>query len=243
MDAMTLDPELLEGFFLDVDETFSPQVAKAMDTARRGDLHASVDMMLRPLHTIKGTAAFLGLDEISGFAHVVEDHLKVLQAGEAEPDTGFMLRCVDMVFHLLERARSGQSLEGAGHTELAGQIRAGGPRGMQNAVPGLLELRREGDVHLLQVLAPRIHLPHQYAPLLRELAALPDGSVALLDLSTVRTLNSTTWGGIWLAAGRLSLHVAGMGPACRSTFETWGFSARITAHDSPEAFWRSRSRE
>lgn len=242
MDAATLDPELLEGFFLDVDETFSPQVAQAMDLARSGELHASVDMMLRPLHTIKGTAAFLGMTEISAFAHVVEDHLKALQGGQAAQDTAFMLRCVDMVFHLLELARSGTSLHGAGHEELTAQIGNGGPA-KQPERGELLEISLQDQVIVLRALAARVHLPHQYAPLLQALAELPDGSEVLLDLEKVRTLNSTAWGGIWLAAGRLCLHVAAMSAACHSTYTIWGFAARMTEHASQEDFWRSRAKE
>ncbi len=243
MDAAILDPELLEGFFLDVDETFSPQVAAATEHVRQGDLQTGVDMMLRPLHTIKGTAAFLGMEEISAYAHAVEDHLKAMQTGSAPQDATFMLRCVDMLFHLLERAQHNTPFMGAGHLELMETIHAGGQTPSPQSIPELLDVQRHGSVTVLRLLTGRIHLPNQYGPLLQSLAKLPDSSEVLLDLSLVRTLNSTAWGGLWLAGGRLTMHVAGMSQACQSTFASWGFAARITAYSDAAAFWQQRGTE
>lgn len=251
MDTSMFDPELLEGFFLDVEETFSPQVAQGMELARQGDLSTSVDMMLRPLHTIKGTAAFLGLDAIASYAHAVEDLLKGMQSGAVQADPAFMMRCVDMVFHVLERAREGTPLEGAGHEELAVAIRNGNiPKASScntsksavcasNDDAGIVAETREG-VLVLQPQFARIHLPRQAAPLLEALRALPDGSPVLLDLTQVRTINSTTWGALWVEADRLDIHAACLGAACQGTFHSWGFAARITPHDAVDAFWQSR---
>ena len=127
--------------------------------------------------------------------------------------------------------------------ELTESIRSGGPTQGAQSIPGLLEVQHRNGVSVLRLLCGRIHLPNQYGPLLQTLAKLPDQSEVLLDLSQVRTLNSTAWGGLWLAASRLTLHVAAMSPACQSTFASWGFAARIAAYDTAAAFWQQHGTE
>ncbi len=246
-----LDEELVQGFFTDVEESFYPQVSQAMDCIRAGDVLLGVDGLMRPLHTIKGSAAFIGFAEISHFTHKVEDFLKAVQTGDrpvrAVEDADRILRAVDKVFNLLDQARAGEPLDAAGQAAVLEELTATAVRPAAAHAGGAAEVLRVEllaaareyvcePVTVLRVLAARVHLPAQHQPILHALEALDDGARAALDLSLARTLNSTTWGALQAAAQRLDLAVFGMGSSCRATFHAWGFDAFIRAHDDEAAF-------
>lgn len=237
-----MDEELLQGFFTDVEESFYPQVTEAITLVGDGRLSDGVDMMMRPLHTIKGTSAFLGLSEISEFTHFVEDHLKDVQKTGSTDDPDFLIRSVDTVFAMLERARKGESLEGAGHREILEQIQGAGRKTASgDNGSGGISVDTVDGVTVISIREKRVHLPRQYQPVLDTLSSLEKGTPVLIDISGVRTLNSTTWGAIRTAADHCRIAVAGMGPACRSVFFSWEFDRYIDNYPTAEDFWRKQT--
>ena len=72
------------------------------------DLIASV---FREAHTLKGAAAVVGLDEISGVAHAMEDLLEGLRRGERQPTpalTDALLAAVDVLASMLPAVLAGE---------------------------------------------------------------------------------------------------------------------------------------
>ncbi len=249
-DSSIIDEELVQGFFTDVEESFYPQVNEAMARIRAGDVLGGIDGLMRPLHTIKGSTSFIGLDAISHFTHAVEDFLKAVQSGnrpvDAAEDAARILRAVDKVFNLLDQARAGEPLDTAGRDAVLSELKAP-PQGggisltLHDDFLRVEECPTDCGLHpvtILRVLAPRVHLPKHYQPLVDALDALPEGVHAVLDLSVVRTLNSSTWGALQAAAKRLHLAVFGMSGSTRTTFYSWGFDAYITAY-ADEASYRA----
>ncbi|WP_028573218.1 Hpt domain-containing protein [Desulfonatronum lacustre] len=227
------DEELFQGFFLDVEESFSPQVAEALSLVRSGQVEAGIDMMFRPLHTIKGTSTFINLSDISTYTHKVEDYMKAIQSGRiprTDQAVDLLIQAVDMVFSLLDKAKVRASLDQDEirrmEARLAGNasspVESSGPVGSEH-----LMVEHGEDNVLIRLLLPRIHLPGHSEPLLAALRQLPKGQRVVLDLSKVRTMNSTTWGAIFAASQILDISVTGLTGACRTTFYAWGFEQRI----------------
>lgn len=228
------DQELFQGFFVDVEESFSPQVSDALGLVRSGQVQAGIDMMFRPLHTIKGTAAFINLNDISNYTHHVEDYMKAVQSGRiplTDQSVALLIQAVDMVFSLLDKAKVGAQLSQDEIKSMAAKLTGSGsaPVGSTGAAIGSdnLMIEHEKDNILIRLLMPRVHLPGHSESLLGFLRQLPKGQRVVLDLSKVRTMNSTTWGAIFAASQILDISVTGLNGACRTTFYAWGFEQRI----------------
>ena len=70
----------------------------------------------RLIHSIKGSAAMLGLDRITGLAHHLESHFERLRSGSLlldGPTIEAALRCIDYFRHCNDRLRQGEKLEPA----------------------------------------------------------------------------------------------------------------------------------
>jgi two-component system chemotaxis sensor kinase CheA len=68
----------------------------------------------RLIHSIKGSAAMLGLDRITGLAHHLESHFERLRSGSLlldGPTIEVALRCIDYFRHCNDRLRQGEKLE------------------------------------------------------------------------------------------------------------------------------------
>jgi two-component system, chemotaxis family, sensor kinase CheA len=68
----------------------------------------------RLIHSIKGSAAMLGLDRITGLAHHLESHFERLRSGSLlldGPTIEAALRCIDYFRHCNDRLRQGEKLE------------------------------------------------------------------------------------------------------------------------------------
>lgn len=80
----------------------------------------------RALHTIKGAASFLGLDNVINFAHVAEDALNRLRKGEIAVSTEVMdalLQSADVVREQIDQLSAGQDAQEAPE-ELVAQLKA-----------------------------------------------------------------------------------------------------------------------
>jgi len=68
----------------------------------------------RLIHSIKGSAAMLGLDRITSLAHHLESHFERLRSGSLlldRPTIEAALRCIDYFRHCNDRLRQGEKLE------------------------------------------------------------------------------------------------------------------------------------
>lgn len=102
---MELDPELLEEFTVESTEHLEAvePLLLAMEQGSPADAD-EYNRIFRALHSIKGAAGFLGLDQIQGLSHVSESLLMRLRDGEMPFDVEMadpLLRVVDTLRQML----------------------------------------------------------------------------------------------------------------------------------------------
>lgn len=235
-----IDEELIQEFFTDVEESFYPQVAEAVERIKADDVDTAVEMMMRPLHTIKGASAFLNMQNVAALSHKVEDYLKAVQTGSVPREQDFLVQSVDMVFNYLESIKNGESPDEDGRRRILDGImhRMGSPKKAADKEPVSIE-KRDG-LTLIHIRIPRVHLPSHYKMLVETLDGLDRDSEVLLDMTGVRTLNSTAWGAIRASVDRLRVAVAGLQSACRATFYAWKFDDYISVFESEDEYLRQR---
>lgn len=103
--ARELFPEFLQESLEDLAQAESALLELETDTSATDP----VNVAFRAFHTIKGSAAFLGLDALSALAHDVESLLTVLRDGDAafgEAQADILLGAADVIRELLELART-----------------------------------------------------------------------------------------------------------------------------------------
>ena len=116
-DFLTESSELIEQLDADLVKL------EAADQSEQAEL---LNASFRALHTIKGAASFLGLDNVIHFAHVAEDALNRLRKGEIAVSTRVMdalLQSADVVRNQIEQLSSGMEAQVA-PAELVAQLKA-----------------------------------------------------------------------------------------------------------------------
>lgn len=111
-----LDPSLLQDFITETSELVQQLDADlvTLETASGGAQTELLNRIFRSLHTVKGAAGFLGLDELTHFAHAAEDALNRLRKGEVAVTAEVidaLLASVDVLRQMTEALASGQALE------------------------------------------------------------------------------------------------------------------------------------
>ena len=116
-DFLTESTELIEQLDADLVKL------ESIDEDGQGEL---LNASFRALHTIKGAASFLGLDNVINFAHVAEDALNRLRKGEIAVSTEVMdalLQSADVVREQIDQLSAGQDAQEAPE-ELVAQLKA-----------------------------------------------------------------------------------------------------------------------
>ncbi len=116
-DFLTESTELIEQLDADLVKL------ESIDEDGQGEL---LNASFRALHTIKGAASFLGLDNVINFAHVAEDALNRLRKGEISVNTEVMdalLQSADVVRKQIDELSSGLEAQEAPQ-ELVDQLHA-----------------------------------------------------------------------------------------------------------------------
>ena len=100
---------LVEEFFSEVNDKYYPQVLEGIDLLDEQCIEEGIDVLSRPLHTIKGVTGFMsGFEPASTFTHKVESYLKKMQAGEVDhklPQIALAIESVNTIFMLIEQLR------------------------------------------------------------------------------------------------------------------------------------------
>lgn len=104
------DPELLAGFLDEAEDSLASVGRLFIELERDTSARGTVEAIFRPVHSLKGNAAFFGLLTIKRVAHEMEtvlDHVRKgrLAADRAVIDT--LLAGLDMLIALVERVRGG----------------------------------------------------------------------------------------------------------------------------------------
>lgn len=230
---MSENDGLLDEFLSEVNDKYYPQVMEGLSLIQEGRTRDGIEVLSRPLHTIKGVTGFMsGFEPASTFTHEVESFLKKLSAGEVEDSPqarDAAARAVTMVFNVIDQIKDfGRPSEAEVQEvrEALGAIRGKGGKeslALENAVT----VEEKDGMRIIRVNAPRLHLPLQREPVIRALAASPPGTRTLLDLSGVLSAGSALWEDILPVAEALTLAVCGLNLECRRVFRGWGFDAVI----------------
>jgi two-component system chemotaxis sensor kinase CheA len=111
----TLDPA--EVFRQEASELFEALESALLDLGLRPDDKDLVDTAFRALHTIKGSGAMFGFDEVASFTHEFETAFDRVRKGEIKPDQDLIsvaLAAKDYIRALIEAPDSTDSIIGDG---------------------------------------------------------------------------------------------------------------------------------
>ena len=109
----TLDPA--EVFRQEASELFDVLEAALLDLGLRPDDKELVDTAFRALHTIKGSGAMFGFDEVASFTHEFETAFDRVRKGEIRPDQNLIsvaLAAKDYIRTLIEAPETTDSIIG-----------------------------------------------------------------------------------------------------------------------------------
>jgi two-component system chemotaxis sensor kinase CheA len=128
MSVDATDPSLLADFLTESSElieTLDADLVK-LESAGAAQSQELCNSCFRALHTIKGAASFLGLTDVTTFAHAAEDALNRLRKGElaiSEPVMDALLQSADVVRRMIRELSTGQTVS-EGPAELVSQLHA-----------------------------------------------------------------------------------------------------------------------
>jgi hypothetical protein len=239
------DDAMVEEFFSEVNDKYSPQVMEGLGLLEAGDIPGGIEILARPLHTIKGVTGFMtGFEAASRFTHKVEDYLKKIQSGEVEPteqNVTLLSLGVNMIFTVIEQIREQGAPDEAETTEMLELLRqASGPGGPTAAeAKARVEIEARDGIMVLRILARRIHLGPERDTLTRAVAAIPEGGRVLLDFSGVLTVGSAAWEALAALAEKREIAVTGLSFDCRSVFYSWGLDRALQAFASAEDYFQT----
>lgn len=237
---MNDNDDLLSSFLYEVEDYYE-EVCKGINMIKTNHISEGIDVIMRPLHTIKGTSGFIeGLEVISKFTHRVEDYLKGIQNGKIPPlpqILELLMRAVDMIFHLLDQAKNNGKIDDAEGRQIMANIeKILTPSPLKTSADTIV-VEDKNEIPFIRINMARIHLPNQYQLLTDTFKNLEKRSRVVLDFSRVRSIGSTAWGAIWEASGKMKISIVGMNETCNTIFTIWGFDRFMSAFKSEDDFW------
>ncbi|MBI5518652.1 MAG: Hpt domain-containing protein [Desulfovibrio sp.] len=223
---------LSDEFFAEVGDKYYPQVLEGLEKLGAGEVGPGIEILARPLHTIKGVTGFMpGFEAASHLTHKVESFLKKLQA-ETLPHSADNISLaaygVNSVFAAIEQIRD-QGAPDQGEIDAVCQVLEAAAGGTQadkkggSAVCVVKEQAPEGAV--LRAVCARLHAKPQTDQIVAAILALPQTSPVILDLSAVKSCGSAVWEDLAGLAGMWTIRVRGLSGAARETFYAWDFDA------------------
>lgn len=241
---MSDDDAMVEEFFSELNDKYYPQVLEGLELLDGGEVAQGVEVLARPLHTIKGVSGFMsGFEAASKFTHKVEDYLKKIQAGEVdsgEENVGLLTKGVNMIFQVLEQIRETGAPDPEETEALLKEIleRSAGKAQAKAEVSDCLDVELRDGVIVLRILAPRIHLEPDRKKISTVLSDAKAGKKVLIDLSKTKTFNSAAWEDVAAYAEKCDISVTGMGYTLKDVFYAWGFDREIKTYDDEKNFWK-----
>ena len=138
-DALPLDdqvPDEILGFFQPEAEEHLQIVSDCLLSLEGNNNPDEINRLFRAIHTVKGSAAQVGLRRLGGIAHRVEDLIGRLRDGEIEPSPAVVDLClasVDVLKKTLHRQWHDEAEMRSGVDSLLGRIAALAPSEMEEA--------------------------------------------------------------------------------------------------------------
>jgi chemotaxis protein histidine kinase CheA len=227
-----LSDALTDEFFAEVSDKYYPQVLEGLEHLSAGDVVGGIEILSRPLHTIKGVTGFMpGFESASGFTHKVESFLKKLQSGSLPHDADNISLAsygVNSIFAVIEQIRdmgAPDQAEMDAVCEVLDAASGGGKAAKGPAGDSCLEVLQEQDRAVVRITAARIHRKHQRDQIVGAIITQPQETPVVLDLAQVKTFGSTAWEDVSTLAGHWSISVRGLVGAARETFHAGGMDA------------------
>jgi len=161
-DALPVDDEvpneILE-FFQPEAEEHLQIVADCLLSLEGNNNPEEINRLFRAIHTVKGSAAQVGLRRLGGIAHRVEDLIGRLRDGELQPSPSVVdicLESVDVLKKTLHREWADEAEFRAGVDSLLGRIAAFAPQEIEEEAPGVTvaEMEEESPVKAAAPKAP-----------------------------------------------------------------------------------------
>lgn len=242
---MSEDDALVDEFFSEVNDKYYPQVLEAIDQLEGGDIVDGIEVLSRPLHTIKGVTGFMaGFEYASGFTHKVEDFLKKVQSGSVEqsPENITLLsRAVNMIFQVVEQIKEDGTPDETEPNEVLGEIdRASDSGGGEDSLHfDGVETEEKDGVLILRIKDARVHLAAQRELLTSAILKAEPGSRVFMDLSQTLTFNSAAWDTIVAYSEAFDISAAGLCSACKEVFFAWGFDRSITLYPDEDTYFKA----
>jgi len=241
---MTDDP-MVEEFFSEVNDKYYPQVMEGLEMLEQKAVGEGIEILARPLHTIKGVTGFMaGFEPASHFTHKIEDFLKKVQAGEVESSTGnltLLSRGINMIFQVLEQLRDGNRDE-AEEQEVLGLILEASQSGQveAEATGAGVEVSTQGDTTVIRVKDPRVHLDSHYKPIISAILCVEPGDRILIDLTDVLTFGSTAWSAVASMGVTFKIAACGLSPDAKQVLYTWGFDKTIAVYPDADTYFTTQ---
>lgn len=225
---------LSEEFFAEVGDKYYPQVLEGLESLSAGQVGAGIEMLSRPLHTIKGVTGFMpGFESASAFTHKVESFLKKLQAGtlpHSADNISLAAYGVNSIFAVIEQLRDLGAADQAEIDAVCNVLDAAAGEGQSTkkaAASHCLMLEHTPAAAVLRITCARVHTKAQADELVGAILALPQTTPVIMDLSAVKSFGSSVWEDVAALADMWTIGVRGLSGACRETFLGWDFDALI----------------
>ena len=171
-DALPVDdevPDEILDFFQPEAEEHLQIVGDCLLSLEGNNNPEEINRLFRAIHTVKGSAAQVGLKRIGGIAHRVEDLIGRLRDGELQPSPSIVDLClesVDVLKKTLHRQWADEAEMREGVDSLLGRIAAIAPQEIEEDVPAsqLAESQEESPVGAgMEKAAPRAPLTAKQA--------------------------------------------------------------------------------
>ena len=233
---------LTEEFFAEVSDKYYPQVLEGLERLGAGDVPGGIEILSRPLHTIKGVTGFMpGFEAASTFTHQVESFLKKLQAGSLPHNADNISLAsygVNSIFAVIEQIRdlgAPDQAEMDAVTEVLALASGAGDDAAGLAGARCCLVEPEPGRAMLRVTARRIHRKGQRDQIVGAIIAQPQETPVVLDLSGVKTFGSSAWEDVSALAAHWCISVRGLAGAARETFHAGGMDAVFAVLPEDEA--------
>ncbi len=231
---------LSEEFFAEVADKYYPQVLEGLELFGSDEVAQGIEILARPLHTIKGVTGFMpGFEAASQLTHKVESFLKKLQAGtlpHSADNISLASYGVNSVFAAIEQIRdlgAPDQAEIDAVCEMLVQASGGAQQGKAAASADCVAREDGPEGPVLRLTAARVHGKAQADQLVAAVLALPQTAPVTLDLSGVTSFGSSVWEDLSGLTGMWTLRVRGISGAARENFYAWEFDALFPQESMP----------
>ncbi len=239
---MSDDDSLVEEFFSEVNDKYYPQVLEGIDLLDEEQIEEGIEILSRPLHTIKGVTGFMtGFEPASGFTHKVESFLKKMESGEVGrklPQIALAIESVNSIFILIEQLRNTGTYDQEFTSSIESRLLEEGKAVAGPVDSGLnpIEIESIDGTEIISLAVNRLYLASQRNPVKEVLQGIETGSRVLFDFSNTLSVGSSLFEVIASFSQDLEIGIVGMNSLCSANFHTWGFSRHLTEYDNKESF-------